>query len=50
MRFERVHRMGHKNTNGIRPAGNGGDGRHQSIVCKFSFFNDREQVRGSSRN
>ena len=50
MKFERVHRMGHKNTTGRGTTGNGGEERHRSIVCKFSFFGDREQVRGSSKN
>ena len=46
MKFERVHRMGHKNTTGRGTTGNGGEERHRSIVCKFSVFGDREPVRG----
>ncbi|KAH3724416.1 hypothetical protein DPMN_050232 [Dreissena polymorpha] len=51
MRFERVHRMGQKQN---QSAGRGTTGdrnkqRHRSIVFKFCFFSDREQVRGSSR-
>jgi len=50
MRFERVHRMGQKID--ASSAGERGGVRNssRSIVCKFSFFGDREKVRGSSKN
>lgn len=64
MRFERVHRMGQKrsHTAGLGTARKrdqpgelsategGSDMRPRSIVAKFCFFSDREQVRGNSKN
>jgi len=41
IKFERVHRMGKKNTDTRRP---------RAIVAKFSYFKDREVVKKPSAN
>ncbi|WAR03272.1 hypothetical protein MAR_009830, partial [Mya arenaria] len=51
MRFERVHRMGQKqNQAGRSGAAGSANTKPRSIVGKFCFFGDREQVRSNSRN
>jgi len=50
MRFENVHSISQK-IDAISAGERGGvRNRSRSIVCKFSFFGDREKVRGNSKN
>ncbi|WAR23354.1 LOW QUALITY PROTEIN: hypothetical protein MAR_037023, partial [Mya arenaria] len=48
----RLHRMGQKQSqpDGRGATGNGNDRKHRSIVGKFCFFGEREQVRSNSRH